>query len=181
MKILVPLLIIVILLFRSYQHKASLFFDYDTVDHYQSGISNQDFLAIATKVKQSKPENDFIKLINRSEPKSINDTNFLANLSEFYPKKTIITDRLQIRRLNYVFKEKPIINAALPACDPLYRDLLIFKKNNKIVGISKLCFSCGQNYTIGTPKGTWYLARAKEGDWERLISVLKIKKNFDNG
>ena len=37
----------------------------------------------------------------------------------------------------------------LTACTPLYRDVLILKKNNKIVSILKICFDCGMIANYG--------------------------------
>ncbi len=38
------------------------------------------------------------------------------------------------------------------ACAPEYRDILIFKKNEKISGVAKICLSCSQFYLISSKK-----------------------------
>lgn len=33
-------------------------------------------------------------------------------------------------------------------CVPVYRDILVFKKNDSVVGLSKICFDCDIQHTI---------------------------------
>ena len=40
----------------------------------------------------------------------------------------------------------------MKACAPEYRDFLVFRKNDKVSGIAKICLSCGHFYFISSKK-----------------------------
>ena len=58
-----------------------------------------------------------------------------------------------------------------PACDAFYRAILIFKKKDKVVGVSKICFDCGLNWTIGSERNVMLFGQ--EGDYEKLEKLLQ--------
>lgn len=60
------------------------------------------------------------------------------------------------------------------ACKQTYRDILIFKKNNKNVGISKICFSCGWETTFFNKH--FYSNLISLYDINELENTLKRKK-----
>lgn len=55
-------------------------------------------------------------------------------------------------------------------CIPIYRDILIFKKNNSVVGISKVCFDCNMNYTLGSKTDVEIYNNSN--DYEKLEKLL---------
>ena len=52
--------------------------------------------------------------------------------------------------------------------------ILIFYNNDKIVGISKICFGCRQSYIIGTDKDDSDFGQC--GGFENLEAMLSIYK-----
>lgn len=60
------------------------------------------------------------------------------------------------------------------ACKQTYRDILIFKKNNKNVGISNICFSCGWETTFFNEH--FYSNLISLYDFNELENTLKRKK-----
>ena len=57
------------------------------------------------------------------------------------------------------------------ACIPVFRDILIFKKNNKSIGIAKICFECEKSHIVGTNKNIENFGQC--GDFSKLMNILK--------
>ena len=74
-----------------------------------------------------------------------------------------------------IFSEKNTSNNWVAACEPIYRDILIFKQSNKIVGVAKLCFECHQHQILGTSVNTEMFGQ--DGDWEKLEMLLNHIEN----
>ena len=51
-----------------------------------------------------------------------------------------------------------------------YRDILVFKKENKTVGVAKVCFGCSQSIITGTKLNTQEFGQS--GDYGRLKKLL---------
>ena len=56
------------------------------------------------------------------------------------------------------------------ACAPMYRDIYVFRNNNKIVGISKICFEC-QIIDFTSEKYNWQ----RYGECENLKKLEKME------
>ena len=130
--------------------RAKPFFEFDKVEHYQ--VNQEDEVSKSLKVsrdKWTKQEWEFQKiLMEYNYPKSVKDSSFLKSVQTLYPKNKNI-DRKLFRELSNIFsiqKNEPIDEKA---CDPFFRDILIFKKDDKIIGIAKICFECEQSYIVG--------------------------------
>jgi hypothetical protein len=54
------------------------------------------------------------------------------------------------------------------ACIPTYRDILLFKKDGKIVGFAKVCFDCSQSYIVVNKEDVVNL----QLDYEDLKEIL---------
>jgi hypothetical protein len=144
------------------------FFEFDEIDHYQVEITVREYLDINTQ-DQTPDETKFLGILNGNYPESINDKSFLKYLQKFYPKKRKI-DSNKFKAIANIYTEKKHKNPMFAACDPLYRDILIFKKNNVITGISKICFECYIQTTIGSIRNTENLGQS--GDMGRLDKIL---------
>ena len=130
----------------------------------------KEWLEIATKEKKTSNEKALLEIVNLEYPTSLNDQNLLKNLEILYPKKKKI-EQSKLNTLASIYSEKFHGDYSLAACEPIYRDILIFKKENNIIGVSKICFECGLHYTIGTTKNTEQLGQ--NGDYEKLNLLLK--------
>ena len=58
---------------------------------------------------------------------------------------------------------------SMAVCAPIYRDILVFKRDDKIIGIVKLCFSCSHNFVITQKK----CAENINLDYSSLNDILK--------
>jgi hypothetical protein len=145
------------------------YFDYDEVIHYRSNF-NENLLSELFDNK-SKSKTDSIKLgvIVDDIPYSINDTNFIFKLVSIgYKKRVIAKDKFS--RLSEIFKEKKHEEVLSSSCINIYRDILVFKKNKKTVGIVKICFECMANHIVGTNKNTEGFGQS--GDYNILSEIL---------
>jgi hypothetical protein len=103
-------------------------------------------------------------------PQNIKDTAFVENLAKIgYTKKTL--SQLIYPEVDDIFKEKQVDEIITTSCVNIYRDLLIFKSNNKVVGMAKVCFDCMANKIVGTNANT--KSFGQNGDYERLKQILK--------
>jgi len=58
-------------------------------------------------------------------------------------------------------------------CKPFYRDILVFRRDARLVGIAKICFECNQSYMIGIEHQTRNFG--EKNDYENLEKILKTK------
>ena len=145
------------------------FFDFDELVHYRIEIDENVLLEKEDDQNISPEEQLQIDLIIMDEPNSIVDTSFIAELENIgFEKKQIEKD--QFEKINEIFREKEVDEAIAYSCIAVYRDILIFKKNNKITGMAKICFSCDQNRIYGTSANT--INFGQEGDYGKLNKIL---------
>ena len=98
----------------------------------------------------SEPRNAAMRQILHEE-KSINleDSAVQKALKEFYDKE-IIDAKLRVE-ISKLFTDPKMeasnasFSVSVAICAPVYRDILVFKKDNKVSAIAKVCFGCNQN------------------------------------
>ena len=102
------------------------------------------------------------------------DSILIDRLIEFgFSKKNISTN--DFFNLNEIFCSKKYSLSTFAVCTPFYRDILIFKKSERISGIVKLCFSCSQSTLTAKEKKLPSLSYNDE-KWEELSKLLKNYK-----
>lgn len=119
------------------------FFDFDEVVHYQVNISKDEFynlLQTDTLSNETKLLADLLGNYCPKTEKEINNFKEAIKLSwvSLYNIDTKFTDELYA-----IFSEKRCDEIWRAACEPIYRDIFIFKKNKNEIGIAKICFDCG--------------------------------------
>lgn len=105
------------------------------------------------------------------------DDNQLLNPSNFekieelgFRKKEIATDKFN--QLNEIFCERKHEKVPeVEVCLSIFRDILVFKKEGKIVGVAKIYFDCKHNVITGTTLNTSEFGLS--GDYEKLEKLLK--------
>lgn len=126
------------------------YFDFDEVDHYSIKISEDElyFDSLDTHT------DFFTEIIQGDYPEDLSDTLFATKLEqEGYSKNQI--PEIKHADLKEIFREKGHDPNVLEwLCMPIYRDILVFKKNEKICGIAKICFDCNQFIIRGTESET---------------------------
>lgn len=146
------------------------FFVYDAIDYYTNDIDESKIGELYDN--QSKSEIDSFKMgiILGDIPKSISDLEFIDYLSKIGYKKTQI-DKSKFESIDKIFVEKTTTENIATACIYVYRDILIFKKDNKVIGTVKVCFGCMANQINGTTSNTENFGQ--DGDYERLGKILR--------
>ncbi|MNQ66208.1 hypothetical protein D3C85_806940 [compost metagenome] len=125
------------------------FFDSDKVDHYYLDFSEDDFTKILMKDNNTKKEEEFFEIYVHHFPDSIPKENFEKILLKHNYKKSGLTIKQQ-KDIQNVFSEKDSSPDSYASCAAEYRDIFIFKKKGKTVGIAKICFKCSRTQIVGS-------------------------------
>lgn len=152
--------------------KGENYFDFDKVDYYFKDINENDVFDVyddpKSKDKESK-EYNYLQVVEGNYPNLLNNE-FSTNLINIgYRKSKINSNRLD--DLNSIFSETNCDDSYEMACIPVYRDILIFYKEGKIIGIAKICFDCRQSHIIGTDKKLEDFGQC--GGYEKLLDLLR--------
>ncbi len=149
------------------------FFDYDAIDYYLYDFDEAEIDMLYEN--QSKSLIDSFKngIVLEDIPNSLNDLEFIKYLPKIgYTKKTI--DSSMFNAIDQIFVEKFNTYNVATACIYIYRDILIFKKNDQVIGTAKICFSCMANQIKGS--AAMIDNFGQEGDYDRLGELLRNKK-----
>jgi len=151
------------------------FYEFDTVDYYHVDINQVERLALFNR--KDNPEKDdkiFWDIFFKDmASETLKDKEFIANLKRIYKVQGTI-DKKYYATVNDIFSEKFDSSEYTIACEPEYRDILIFKKDNKVTGIAKICFEYEKSNLIGASKKTAHLGN--ENDFSRLKGILNEQK-----
>ena len=145
------------------------FFNFDELAHYRIDIDGEALLEKEGDTDINAEEQLQIDLVLMDAPHSINDTLFVAELENIGFAKNQV-DRKKFKRINELFKEKEVEESIANDCVAVYRDILIFRKNHKIIGMAKICFRCNQHKIYGTSLNTWNFGQ--DGDYNRFRKIL---------
>ena len=152
--------------------KGKKFFDYDRIDHYQSDFDEKD-IGKLSKMEGNSVE-DLIKngVLLGSTPKDISDTSFIDYLEKIGFKKEKLSNS-KFKGIDSIFSEKHVDGIESAACIYVYRDILIFRKQGKVIGTAKICFGCGANEIQGTQASTASFGQGK--DYDNLHRLIRAK------
>ena len=146
------------------------YFDCEVVEHYYINKTEKEISLEIRKKKKNNKELLRTKLLISVYPDNISENNIESTIINSGFKLEILTNT-QKNQIDNIFKEKDSIKKEFSSCIPYYRDVLIFKKNQKIVGLSKICFGCGVIQIIGSTKETDGFGI--ESDIKKLKKILK--------
>lgn len=148
------------------------FYNCDKIDHYYLNISDNKAVEILRKDNKTKDELALAMLLNTtSYPKSLSEPNFESTLKKFKFVKTELNKKKK-QEVENIFSEKDSIQTVFSGCIPHYRDIFIFKNNDSIVGISKVCFGCGAAQFFGANVDTDGFGLRTE-----LVKLEKVLRN----
>jgi hypothetical protein len=68
------------------------------------------------------------------------------------------------------FKEYDTTSLSYTRCSPTFRDVLVFKKDDSIVGFAKICFGCRKIVLIGCEPPSAHFGQ--KGEYEKLYQTL---------
>jgi hypothetical protein len=125
------------------------FFDSDKVDHYYLNFSEDDFMNHMQIEKPNDDEKEFSGLFTGHFPESIPKENFEKILLRHKYKKSDLSIK-QEKKIENIFSEKDSLKNEACACIAEYKDIFIFKKKTKTVGIAKICFKNARFQIIGS-------------------------------
>lgn len=148
------------------------FFEYDEIDYYHIDIDDDSVMDFFENENRSKIDKLKNGVVVDEIPTSLRDQDFLNYMKQIgYSKKKI--DSAKFEAFNKIFVEKPEEEMIAAACIAIYRDILIFKKNDKITGMVKICFSCHQYRILGTDANTENFG--SNSDYYQLQNILNQK------
>jgi uncharacterized protein YktA (UPF0223 family) len=162
----VLLLIICVLNFSSCSNN---FFDFDEVEHYRKEITDNEIFKLYEESEKTGNRIVFLDIVENDYPENIVE-NFGDVLRKNGFNKTVLSKSAH-KQINNLFSENMCFYNTMPACIPIYRDIIIFKKKHKTVGIAKICFDCELSYIIGTDKKVKNFGQC--GDYEKLRKMLE--------
>ena len=148
------------------------YFEYDEIEYYQNEIEEDQIEELYDNQKKSVKDSLKMGVILGEIPKSITDTNFIDNLKSFGYTKSKIEPK-KFDKIDEIFTEKKHSESYATACINIYRDILIFKRKSKIIGIAKICFGCDANVIVGTKSNTEEFGMS--GDYQKLRKILTEK------
>lgn len=148
------------------------YFEYDEIEYYKSDFEEEKIKELYDNQKKSATDSLKMGVILEEIPKSISDTSFINHLKSFGYTKSKIEEK-KFNKIDEVFTEKKHSEVYASACIYIYRDILIFKKKSKIIGIAKMCFGCDASVIVGTKSNTDEFGMS--GDFEKLRQILRGK------
>lgn len=147
------------------------FFKFNAITYYHTDITNAEWIEISKKrdKKTLNEQNLTDLLIGNLSPSSLNDTSYISKVEKLYTLKIEI-DKDKTQRFKDLFSEKYSGNFSFAACDPAYRDVLIFKQEDNVTGIARICFGCELFEILGSKQNTDGFGQM--GDWEKFHILL---------
>ena len=146
------------------------YFEYDNIDYYFNDFDEDKISELFDK--QSYSELDSLKMgvILGKIPRDLSDLTFIDKLETIgYTKKKV--NKSKFKRIDEVFTEKTVDEIIVTPCIYIYRDILIFKKGDNVVGIAKICFDCWAHEIVGTAASTDNFGQ--NGDYDRLLKLIR--------
>lgn len=143
------------------------YFQFDKIDHYYTDIDDES-IWVAEKSKTEK-EKKLLSLLIHDTLSDLSDTTSLKDIEKLDFKKKEVSSNKFVQ-INKIFCQKKHKDVEETSCEAVYRDILVFKKNHKIIGTAKICFSCDKNIIAGTKLNTNEFGQS--GDYEKLSKIL---------
>jgi hypothetical protein len=149
---------------------SKMYFDYDNVDYYFNDFNEDKIEELYSK--QSKSDLDSLRtgIILGKIPNDTTDLTFIDKLETIgYTKEQI--NKSKFKSIDDIFREKPVDELLTRMCIRVYRDIFVFKKGDKVVGVAKVCFDCWDQEIVGTASNT--SSFGQNGDYERLFKLVR--------
>jgi hypothetical protein len=145
------------------------YYQFDKIEHYFLIIEEDKLWKIEEKKTKTAKEKRQLELLIQYTPDKLSDTIILKDIEKIdFVKKEVPVDKF--KKINEIFCQRKHNEVYALACIAIYRDILVFKKENKIIGTAKLCFSCDQSVITGTKLNTEEFGQS--GDYKKLFQLL---------
>ncbi|RZJ72623.1 MAG: hypothetical protein EOO45_10790 [Flavobacterium sp.] len=164
--------IFLLLIIVSCEKENEYFFTFDEVVRYNVDRNLSDNLI----VKKDQTEKDSItKNIIIGWHRTNTLSQFVKDLDKsHYTSSTV--DTIHNSKLREIFKAGDTPNELQTTCEPMYRNVFVFRNKGKITGVAQICLDCGKSNFIGTKSKTENFGGNNEFD--NLKQLLKIKTRY---
>lgn len=154
--------------------KSFSYFDFDEVQYFNQDIKKDDLGLLLDNQNSNITDSIRVNLIVSSFPKHSNDLVHLEEIEKFGYKKVHI-NFIQKKLIGLIFSQGliPQFEKEGSGCLPVYRDIFIFKKNNNIIGIAKVCIECEDTYFFGEKVNTFWFGNNLEYFWLKELVCNK--------
>lgn len=152
--------------------KKLMLFNFDKVEHYSTEKMSPIFSSINKKRYRNLDESEkrYLEILEGNIASKRSDTTFLSELQNLNFKKITVNGKSNLNKYKEIFSSEFCNEMQENACAPMYRDIYVFRNNNKIVGISKICFEC-QIIDFTSEKYNWQ----RYGECENLKKLEKME------
>jgi|SRR5688572_9430095 len=145
------------------------YFQFDKIEHYYLDIEENKIWDIENKKSKTNKEKRQIELLVQDTPDKLSDSSVLKAIDKFdFVRKEIPTSKFG--QINEIFSQRNHREVEAMSCVAIYRDILVFKKDNEIIGTAKICFSCNQKVITGAKFNTGEFGQS--GDYGKLYKLL---------
>lgn len=149
------------------------FFHFDKVEYYHPTLSKKEFHNIIMNPNKTREEQALLQILTGDVPVSIKDTMFIKNMEILNFKKDIIDSKMH-SKISHLFSLREASQVVNPTCKSDYKDILIFREKNIIVGMAKISFDCQRHQMIGERYND-----SKFGQSGEYIELEKILKRYN--
>ncbi|WP_141248445.1 hypothetical protein [Flavobacterium sp. ACN6] len=157
-----------------------MFFDFDSVEYFSLNKSKEEEIV---KNNRKGIKDSILNNILYSEfPDKLDNNVFYKTIgASGFSKFKLSQEDVEYLRSDILLEKFSLkIFEAVKGCAPEYRDILVFKKNNEISGLAKICLSCGEFYFISSKKGIQTENFGTKQDYESLAKLFNTYKQVRN-
>lgn len=141
---------------------------FDSLVHYSKSIDFYQIGALQDQKTKSQQDEFLLSVLGDNQV----DTVILNRLEEVGYVKTLI-DRSHYEVIDSLFFRKTRQEDIDSSCIHEFRDVLVFYRNKKCVGLAKICFDCKAIVPWG--EGTPFNGFGDWSDYDKLHSVLRLE------
>lgn len=143
---------------------------YNKLDLYQLGtlIESSNFRGEDSRQK----EKTLVAIRYEKTPKTLRKASALVRDLRYLGIKKIAIPFNKFSQINEIlFKQKGAKETKKVTKQTGYDNILVFRRDARIVGVMKICFDCHQHYTMGIEHQTRNFG--ENGDYEKLNKILQ--------
>lgn len=145
------------------------YFEFDSVEYYTIDIGDTEVWALDSAERKSASKARLSQVLTQYDPTTLADSGTVMNLRTIGFIDRAVPSK-HFDGLRRIFCEREHADPVFTACVAIWRDILLFRRNGRIVGIAKLCFDCDRSIIIGTEKNTENFGQS--GDFGELARIL---------
>jgi len=145
------------------------FFHFDQIDYYHKTISEDTINAIIQKEDKTRKEQGLLQIIKGKVPVSTIDTLFIKNMDILAFEKQTLPASVHAK-IGHLFSLRTVEKPVYPACEQVYRNILVFRNKDKVIGVAKICFDCGLSSIVGARYDASQFGQS--GEYKELQEIL---------